>query len=67
MYRLGYGCMLPLSKPPNSITLPKSGNTYLEDDDEHQGETKQKANLEHHDPLSDSTNGHYFHEKKIRH
>jgi hypothetical protein len=34
--------MPPLSKPPSSTTLPKSDNTYLGDNDDHQGETRQK-------------------------
>jgi hypothetical protein len=36
---------LPLSKSPSDTTLPKSDNTYLGDDDDHQGETRQKAQI----------------------
>jgi hypothetical protein len=36
---------LPISKPPNSTTQPKSDNTYLVDDDDHQGETRKKARI----------------------
>jgi hypothetical protein len=37
---------LPLSNPPPcSTTIPKSDNTYLVDDDDHQGETRQKAHI----------------------
>jgi hypothetical protein len=36
---------LHLSKPPSSTTQPKSDNTYLEDDDDHQGETRKKAQI----------------------
>jgi hypothetical protein len=32
-------------KSPNSRTLPKSDNTYLGGDDEHQGETRQKEQI----------------------
>jgi hypothetical protein len=60
--------MLHFSKPPSSTTQPKSDNIYLEDDDEHQGETRQKTQiLKCHDPLSDSINDHYFHGNYIRH
>jgi hypothetical protein len=37
--------MLHLSKPPSSKTQPMSDNTYLEDDDDHQGETRQKTQI----------------------
>jgi len=37
--------MLPFSKPPGSTTLPKSDNNYLGDDDDHQCETRQKAQI----------------------
>jgi hypothetical protein len=36
---------LPLSNPPNGTTLPKSDNTYIVDDDDHQGETRKKAQI----------------------
>jgi hypothetical protein len=32
--------MLPLLWPPSSTTFPKSDNTLLGDDDDHQGDVK---------------------------
>jgi hypothetical protein len=37
--------MLPLSNPSSSTTLPKSYNTYLGGDDDHQGETRKKTQI----------------------
>jgi hypothetical protein len=34
---------LPLSRSHSSTTLPNSDNTSLGDDDDHQGETRQKV------------------------
>jgi len=36
---------LRLLEPPGRTTQPKSDNTYLEYDDDHQGETRQKAQI----------------------
>jgi hypothetical protein len=36
---------LHLSNPLNITTQPNNDNTYLEYDDDHQGETRQKAQI----------------------
>jgi hypothetical protein len=42
MYGLGYGHVTP-TKDLDSTTLPKSDNTCLGDDDDHQGEIRKKV------------------------
>jgi hypothetical protein len=45
MYGLGYGHTTSLNPPPSCTTLPKSGNTYLGDDNGHQGEIGKNAQI----------------------